>query len=69
MIRVLIEDYYRAGASRRTATNGLHAAHRPRPSCGRRPATSDFYRENMYAPMDIEAQDYYAKPMNCPFHI
>jgi threonyl-tRNA synthetase len=23
----------------------------------------------MYAPMDIEGQLYYAKPMNCPFHI
>jgi threonyl-tRNA synthetase len=23
----------------------------------------------MYAPMDIEGQDYYLKPMNCPFHI
>ena len=29
----------------------------------------DFYRENMYAPMDIDGQDYYIKPMNCPFHI
>jgi len=28
-----------------------------------------FYRENMYSPMDIEGQDYYIKPMNCPFHI
>jgi len=23
----------------------------------------------MYAPMDIEGQEYYIKPMNCPFHI
>lgn len=28
-----------------------------------------FYKENMYAPMDIEGQPYYVKPMNCPFHI
>lgn len=28
-----------------------------------------FYKENMYAPMDIEGQPFYAKPMNCPFHI
>ncbi len=28
-----------------------------------------FYNENMYAPMDIEGQPYYVKPMNCPFHI
>lgn len=29
----------------------------------------DFYNENMYSPMDIEGQDYYIKPMNCPFHL
>lgn len=29
----------------------------------------NFYRENMYSPMDIEGQDYMLKPMNCPFHI
>ncbi len=29
----------------------------------------EFYKENMYAPMDIDGQEYYIKPMNCPFHI
>ena len=29
----------------------------------------DFYQENMYASMDMDGQDYYLKPMNCPFHI
>jgi threonyl-tRNA synthetase len=29
----------------------------------------DFYAENMYAAMDMDGQDYYLKPMNCPFHI
>jgi len=29
----------------------------------------DFYRENMYSPMQVDEQDYYIKPMNCPFHI
>ncbi|QQO09630.1 threonine--tRNA ligase [Breznakiella homolactica] len=28
-----------------------------------------FYKENMYSPMEIDGQDYYVKPMNCPFHI
>lgn len=28
-----------------------------------------FYKENMYSPIDIEGQQYYLKPMNCPFHI
>lgn len=28
-----------------------------------------FYKDSMYSPMEIEGQDYYIKPMNCPFHI
>jgi len=29
----------------------------------------EYYEENMYAPIEIENQKYYLKPMNCPFHI
>jgi threonyl-tRNA synthetase len=29
----------------------------------------DFYKDSMYAPMTIDADEYYLKPMNCPFHI
>ncbi len=29
----------------------------------------EFYKDGMYAPIDIEGQEYYLKPMNCPFHV
>lgn len=29
----------------------------------------DFYKDAMYSPMDIDGNDYFVKPMNCPFHI
>lgn len=29
----------------------------------------DWYQEGMYSPLDIEGQEYYLKPMNCPFHV
>ena len=29
----------------------------------------DFYADSMYSPMEVDKIDYYAKPMNCPFHI
>jgi threonyl-tRNA synthetase len=29
----------------------------------------DFYRENMYSPMEIDEQEYVLKPMNCLYHI
>lgn len=28
-----------------------------------------YYRENMYPEMKLDNQEYYIKPMNCPFHI
>jgi len=27
-----------------------------------------YYKEDMYAPIDIDGQKYYLRPMNCPFH-
>ncbi len=28
-----------------------------------------FYNDSMYSPIQVDEQDYYVKPMNCPFHI
>jgi len=28
-----------------------------------------FYRENMFPAMELEGAEYFAKPMNCPFHV
>jgi threonyl-tRNA synthetase len=28
-----------------------------------------FYKDSMYSPIDIEGQEFYLKPMNCPFHL
>ncbi len=30
---------------------------------------TDFYKENMFGPMDVDERLYQLKPMNCPFHI
>jgi threonyl-tRNA synthetase len=30
---------------------------------------TEYYRENMYSPIEIENVEYQLKPMNCPFHI
>lgn len=29
----------------------------------------DFFKEGMFPPMELDGEDYYVKPMNCPFHI
>jgi threonyl-tRNA synthetase len=28
-----------------------------------------FFKENMFPPMEADESEYYAKPMNCPFHV
>jgi len=28
-----------------------------------------FYKDGMYAPLEIDEEKYYLKPMNCPFHV
>ena len=67
-IRVLIEDYWR----KRHYEGGYEIVFSPHIGRAQLWETSghlDFYRDGMYAPMDVDGQDYYIKPMNCPFHI
>lgn len=28
-----------------------------------------FFRDSMYPPMNVDGEDYFVKPMNCPFHV
>ncbi len=67
-MRVLIEDYWRKlhfeGGYDIVFTPHIGRAHLWETS-----GHLDFYRDGMYAPMNVDGQDYYIKPMNCPFHI
>ncbi|UCH60448.1 MAG: threonine--tRNA ligase [Anaerolineales bacterium] len=68
MIRVLVESF----SQRAHLENGYEWVFSPHIGRAHLWETSghlDFYQENMYSPMDIEGEAYYAKPMNCPFHI
>jgi threonyl-tRNA synthetase len=67
-IRVLIEDYWR----QRHYEGGYDIVFSPHIGRAQLWETSghlNFYKDGMYAPMDIDGQEYYIKPMNCPFHI
>ena len=67
-IRVAIEDFWR----REHLKNGYEIIFTPHIGKAWLWETSghlDFYKEGMFSPMDIDGSDYYAKPMNCPFHI
>ncbi|MBI2855669.1 MAG: threonine--tRNA ligase [Chloroflexi bacterium] len=67
-VRTTIEDLWRKEHYRA----GYELVYSPHIGKSRLWETSghlDFYAENMYSPMDVDGQDYYVKPMNCPFHI
>jgi threonyl-tRNA synthetase len=67
-VRCLIEDFWR----RRHFQEGyeiLYTPHIGRSLLWETSGHLGFYRESMYAPMEIDELQYYIKPMNCPFHI
>ena len=67
-IRAAIEQYWRE----RHWKGGyeiLYTPHIGREKLWQTSGHLDFYKDSMYSPMDIDGQNYYAKPMNCPFHI
>jgi len=67
-IRVLVEDFSRQ-AHLENGYEWVFSPHIGRAHLWETSGHLGFYKENMYAPMDIEGEAYYAKPMNCPFHI
>ncbi len=68
MIRVLVEDFSRQ-EHLKNGYEWVFSPHIGRAHLWETSGHLGFYKENMYAPMDIEGEAYYAKPMNCPFHI
>ena len=67
-LRTIIEDFWRSEHYR----NGYELVYSPhigRSTLWETSGHLGFYRENMYSPMEIDEQEYFVKPMNCPFHI
>jgi threonyl-tRNA synthetase len=68
MIRKLAEDYCRE-EHLRGGYDFVFSPHIGKAQLWETSGHLDWYRENMYSPLDIEGQEYFLKPMNCPFHI
>jgi len=66
-IRTVIEDFWRE-EHYRAGYEIVYTPHIGKADLWQTSGHLDFFRENMYSPMDIEGQAYYIKPMNCPFH-
>ena len=67
-IRNIIEDFWRQ-EHYRGGYELVYSPHIGKSTLWESSGHLDFYNENMYSPMDIDGQDYYVKPMNCPFHV
>ena len=67
-IRSIIEEYWRKEHFK-AGYELLYTPHIGRAGLWETSGHLGFYAENMYAPMVIDDVSYYAKPMNCPFHI
>ena len=67
-IRATIEEFWRR-EHYRAGYEMLYTPHIGRSNLWETSGHLGFYSENMYAPMEIDEQRYYIKPMNCPFHI
>ena len=67
-IRGVVEDFWRQ-RHREGGYEVLYTPHIGRSWLWETSGHLGFYKDSMYSPMDIEGQDFYIKPMNCPFHI
>jgi len=67
-IRVIMEDFWRQEHYK----NGYEIVFTPhigKSTLWEISGHLGFYKENMYSPIEIDENEYYVKPMNCPFHI
>jgi threonyl-tRNA synthetase len=68
MIRKLAEDFAR-DEHEKGGYEFVYSPHIGKKNLWETSGHLDWYQENMYAPLDIEGQEYFLKPMNCPFHV
>jgi len=67
-MRVAVEDLWRQ-LHYRNGYEILYSPHIGKSWLWEKSGHLGFYKGGMYSPMEIDNQDYYIKPMNCPFHI
>jgi len=68
LVRLLIENFWREHHLRE-GYQLVYSPHVARLDLWKTSGHVEYYRENMFTPMKVEASEYQLKPMNCPFHI
>jgi threonyl-tRNA synthetase len=67
-IRRCIENFW-SDEHQKSGYQILYTPHMAKLDLWKRTGHADFYKENMYSPMEIDNLEYEIKPMNCPFHV
>ena len=67
-VRTVIEDFWKREHDR-YGYDLVYTPHIGRSTLWETSGHLEFFRENMFANIDADGQDYYLRPMNCPFHI
>jgi len=68
MVRKIVEDFMRA-RHEQAGYDFVYTPHIGKANLWQTSGHLDWYKDGMYAPLNIEGQEYYLKPMNCPFHV
>ncbi|HEX76405.1 MAG TPA: threonine--tRNA ligase [Dehalococcoidia bacterium] len=68
LVRQIIEDFWKE-EHRKRGYDIVCTPHIAKVNLWKTSGHWDFYRENLYSPMDVEGQEYIIKPMNCLGHI
>jgi threonyl-tRNA synthetase len=68
MVRKVSEDYCR-DEHEKAGYEFVYSPHIGKAKLWETSGHLEWFEENMYAPLEIEEQKYYLKPMNCPFHV
>ncbi len=67
-VRCIVEEFWK-DEHFKNGYEMVYSPHAARVDLWKTSGHMDFYKDNIFSPMDIEGQEYVMKPMNCPFHI
>jgi threonyl-tRNA synthetase len=67
-IRRIIENFW-LNEHQKADYQVLYTPHMAKLDLWKKTGHIDFYKDNMYSPMEIDEIEYEIKPMNCPFHV
>ena len=68
LIRKIVEDFWRS-EHEKAGYDFVYSPHIGRAELWETSGHLEWFKDDMYAPLEIDEQEYYLKPMNCPFHI